>query len=137
MAQGKAWDKEKVLDVLEPIFKLGCSINKACEYAGIPPTTVITWYEKDPELRLKINSWQNEPSLLARKNWKKSLVEGRPSKFGPDIYTPAKEWLERKEKDEFSQRQEMTGAEGKELSINLVTYGEKLKDVSDVPEEDD
>lgn len=106
MAQGKAWNKEEVVEVLKPHFQLGCSIQRACDYAGIASSTVKTWIENDETLRLKITSWQNELSLLARKNWKESLVEGRPTKFGPDKYTPAAEWLQVREKEDFSKRTE-------------------------------
>lgn len=112
MAQGIARDKNKIInEVLQPIFKLGCSIRKACEYAGIPSTTVQTWIDNDDDLRAKITAWQNEPNLLARKQWIKNIKEGKPTKFGNDDYTPSKEWLERTEKDEFSTRQENINTE--------------------------
>ena len=112
MAQGIARDKNKIInEVLQPIFKLGCSIRSACEYAGIPSTTVQTWIDNDDDLRAKITAWQNEPNLLARKQWIKNIKEGKPTKFGNDDYTPSKEWLERTEKDEFSTRQENINTE--------------------------
>ncbi len=112
MLQRKSWDKEKIInEVLQPMFKLGCSVRKACAYAGIPSTTVQTWIENDDSLRAKITSWQNEPNLLARKQWIKNIKEGKPTKFGADDYTPSKEWLERTEKDEFSTRQENINTE--------------------------
>lgn len=112
MSQGKARDKDKIInEVLQPMFKLGCSIRKACEYAGIPSTTVQTWIDNDEDLRAKITAWQNEPNLLARKQWLKNIKEGKPTKFGNDDYTPSKEWLERTEKDEFSTRQENINTE--------------------------
>lgn len=118
MAQGKAWDKQQILyEVLKPLFQLGMSVCKACKTAGIPVTTVDTWIQNDDELRIKIGSWQKEPDLLARKQWIKSIKEGRPSKFGVDYYTPAKEWMERKEKDEFSTRNETTGEGGEPIKF--------------------
>lgn len=114
MAQGKKWKKDEVFKILEPIFKLGCNVTKACAYAGIPRTTVQTWIEEDAELRLQVDAWQNEPNQLARKNWAKKLREGD--------FDASKEWIKRKEKDEFSDRQEHTGADGESLQITLVNY---------------
>lgn len=116
MSQGKAWDKEQIVnEVLKELFQLGYSVTKACLVAGIPQSTVQTWIDSDEVLRLKITKWQNEPNILARKNWIKAIKEGIPTKFGPDDYSPSKEWLERREKEDFSTRGELTGKDGKDL----------------------
>ena len=107
MAQGIARDKDTVIEVLQPYFKKGCSVTKACNYAGIAQSTVQTWIDKDDDLRLKIKNWQNEPNDLARSAWLAKLAEGD--------YTAAKDWLSKKEKDEFSDRHEHTGADGEAL----------------------
>lgn len=117
------WNREKVIGELKKKLKLGYSVKKACELIGIPQSTVQTWIEKDDALRLKVVSWQNEISDLARREWKKAIKNGRPSKYGPDRYTPARDWLERKEKDEFSTRQEQTGKDGKPIETTQV-FGE-------------
>ena len=67
--QGKAWNKEEVVELLKPKFQLGYSFNKACELINLPPSTFKTWLETDEELRLKVNAWQNEISDLARTIW--------------------------------------------------------------------
>ncbi len=108
--QGKAWSQKKVLRTLEPYFRLGCNLKKACDYAGIPYTTVHTWISADEELRIKVNSWQNEVNEEARKVWANKIKSGD--------FLASKEWLERKEKDEFSVRTELTGADGKDLIPN-------------------
>lgn len=119
MAQGKARDKEGTLEVLKPFFKMGCSITKACNYAGIPTTTVLTWFDNDPVLRAKVSAWQNEPNVLARSNWIAKMAEGD--------YMASKEWISKKEKDEFADRVEQTGAEGKDLLPEIITEEEKAK----------
>ena len=127
MSQGKAWDKDKIIgDVLKPIFKLGYSVNKACEVAGIPRRTVNQWLEDDETLRLKVQTWQNEPNILARRQWIKALEHGIDKAV--DTYTPSKEWLERKEKDEFSTRKENTGADGKDLIPQFVVSTKEAKE---------
>ena len=96
MAQGRAWDKDKVIEALKPYYKLGYSSTKACQYAGIPQPTVTEWLKNDPELLLKVTAWQNEVNATARKNIAKKVQEG-------DDET-SKWWVERKERDEMSTR---------------------------------
>ncbi len=107
MAQGKEWNKDEVIEILRPYFQLGCNVTKACAYAGVSRTTVQTWIEDDEILRLKVQGWQNEMSTQARRNWKNKLDAGD--------FTAANEWLSKKEKDEFSNRTELTGEDGDPL----------------------
>lgn len=86
------------MEILRPFLQLGCSVRKACEYAGVPNSTVLTWVEADDDLRARVTAWQNEMNTLARRNWKEKLVDGD--------YQASKEWLQSKEKKEFSTRQE-------------------------------
>lgn len=116
MSQGKSWKQDEVIKILEPYFKLGCNVAKACSYAGIPRTTVQTWIENDEELRLKVTSWQNAMSVKARKLWDKAMDEGQVN--------AGTEWLKRKEKDEFSERTEQTGADGQPIVVKTITYGD-------------
>ena len=125
MAQGKKWNKKEILEVLKPFLKLGYSINKACDIVGIPESTVHTWIGKDAELRVQFTAWQNEISTLARQEWLVAIKEGKPSKFGPDRYTPSKEWLERKDRDEFSTRTDFTSGDDKIQRIDIQTLLEK------------
>jgi hypothetical protein len=112
MSQGKAWNKEEVIRTLEPFFKLGCNPKKACEYAGIPYTTVATWLQDDEELRMKVTAWQHEVSNQARQVLAKQISENNPA--------ISLEWMKRKEKDEFSDRQEHTGPEGGAIELKGV-----------------
>lgn len=111
MAQGKAWDKQKAIEVLKPYFQLGCSVTKACKYAGIAQSTVQTWIDNDEHLRLEITAWQNEISAKARANWRAKIASGE--------YQPSLQWLEKQEKDEFANRTELTGADGVQLTTSL------------------
>jgi hypothetical protein len=112
MAQGKEWNRDEVIEVLKPYFKLGCNVTKACNYAGVPRTTVQTWIENDEELRLKVTAWQSEISSVARSNIKKAVEEGNPQ--------TSMEWLKRKEKDEFSERGEISGPDGGAIKVEGV-----------------
>lgn len=116
MAQGRAHDKDAVIEILKPYLKQGCSVNKACNYAGIAQSTVQTWIDADETLRLKVTAWMNEPNTLARSNWIKKMADGD--------FQASEKWLSKKEKDEFSDRQELTGEGGEALKI---TFDEALK----------
>jgi hypothetical protein len=107
MSQGKKRDQKEVIEVLEPFFRLGYSVNKSCKLAKIPQSTVQTWIGEDDSLRLKINGWQGEIGSIARR----VVAEGINSGNKDD----AKWWLERREKAAFSTRAEQTGAGGKDL----------------------
>ena len=134
MAQGKEWDKEKVVEALKPFFLLGYSIRKACIHAGIPHSTVQTWLEKDEELRLQIGAWQNMVNSKARKNLIDTIQGVVRDEHGAIIETipvaqrvaTSLEWLKGMEKDSFSTRKELTGPDGEPLNSNL-TEEEKQK----------
>lgn len=106
MSQGIPRNKEKVIEALRPYFELDYSVKKACELVGVPQSTVQTWIDADDDLRVKIQGWQAQSSVLARKNWVEAIEKGIPTKNGPDKYTPAKDWLERREKGDWSTRTE-------------------------------
>ena len=117
MAQGKAWDKEKIIEVLKPYFQLGCSVRKACMYAGIAESTFQTWVGEDPELRVQIEAWQNEINAKARANWRAQIASGQ--------FEASRQWLERNEKDDFSLRTEHTGADGSPLGLSALFEASK------------
>jgi hypothetical protein len=124
MAQGKARNKEETIEALKPYFKMGCSVLKACNYGGIPQSTVQTWIDNDEALRVQVTAWQNEPNVLARTNWIAKMAEGD--------YNSSKDWISKKEKDEFSDRVEQTGANGEPISIAVETRAAIEKALDDV-----
>ena len=126
MAQGKAWNKEEVVEVLRPFFELGCDIAKACRYAGIPRPTVETWVLEDNELRLKIEAWQNSINMKAREALKEGIEKGDKSS--------AEWWLERREKEDFSPKTE-TELSSKQSFSDLIAELEKEAE-NDIAEQD-
>ena len=121
-------DKDKIIsEVLQPLFKLGLSVTKACRYAGIPQRTVQDWVEKDDELRLKINVWQNEVSLQARKNIAEKMVDKNSDRFIASQW-----WLRMKERDEFTERTEVVQSsvsyeELKQMQLDNLKEAEEIK----------
>jgi len=107
MAQGIEWDKDRIIEALKPYLQLGYSVHMSCTLAQIPTSTVATWMEKDESLRKQFKAWQNLVSASARKVVVDKINEGDDKQ--------ANWWLERREKKDFSSRQELTGKDGTDL----------------------
>lgn len=108
-------DREEILEKLKKYLQLDLSVTRACnaynsaEYElsriekrkpqFIAPRTVNEWAQHDEEFRSKIEFYQDTPNVLARTTWREKIVKGD--------YQAAKDWLERKEKNEFSTKTEV------------------------------
>lgn len=95
---------KETLDKLRHAFLMGCSDAEACIYANIHPTTLYTYQLKTEGFKEQKELWKNNPTLVARSNVHNALQEG-----DKDM---TKWYLERKKKDEFSTRSEITGKDG-------------------------
>ena len=121
MAQGKAFtdlQKAEIIKSLEPFFKLGCNLKKACAYGEICYNTVYNWVKDDEALLIKIKALQNEVNADARKVLVKAIKEGDKQ--------IALNWLSKKEKDEFSDRTELAGVDGEPLFRPTVEEQRKI-----------
>ncbi len=96
----------EVLAKLEEAFAWGCSDREACLWADIAEATLYVYQEKNPEFVERKEALKETPILEARK----SVLNG--VKKDPDL---ALKLLERKKKGEYSLRNELTGADGKDL----------------------
>ena len=88
-----------VLEKLDNAFSLGHSDEEACLVAQIDPQTLYNYCKKHPNYSSKKELLKNSPKIVARRNIVKDLNDG-------DVKT-SKWYLERKAKDEFSNRQEL------------------------------
>ena len=106
---------------LEEVFSLGGSDSEACFYANISKQTLYNYQEKNPEFVDRKEALKEKPILKARQTVVKALDDPKDAQW----------FLERKRKEEFSFRQEVTGPEGKELKLlsekQIETLKEKLK----------
>ena len=105
MAQGKAYDKQQILEGLKKYFLLGYSIQTACEYAGFDPSLVYKWAREDPSLSSKIKAWQGQVNAKARELIVHSILGDEKEGIKPDLKT-AQWWAERRERNDFSIRTE-------------------------------
>lgn len=111
-------DIEQYVADIKPYLELGCSIHESCVNAEIPYRTVMDYYERDKEIRRKIDRFKNHDIFLARQ----SVINGMTA--DPKL---AMDYLKNKKSDEFStkEKQEHTGKDGeaievKNININFV-----------------
>ena len=97
---------DDVVKKLEEIFLLDGTVEEACFFAGISKQTLYNWYKENPKMQERMDALRNEPFLKARRTIVKNLEN-------PQY---AFEYMKRKKKDEFSERAELTGKEGKDLN---------------------
>lgn len=97
----------EVISKLEEVFAIGGSDAEACFYADISHQTLYKYQNENPEFTERKNALKERPILKARQTIIKNLDDADTAKW----------FLQRKKKGEFSERQELTGAEGKPLIL--------------------
>ena len=107
---------EDTIRKLEEAFSIDASVKEACYYADISTDTYYRWIKEFPELSDKLERLREKPVLKARQTVVKSLDN-------PDY---AFKYLERKKKDEFSPRHELTGKDGNPIETS---YEVKLNEI--------
>ena len=107
---------EDTIRKLEEAFSIDASVKEACYYADISTDTFYRWIKEYPKLSYKLERLREKPVLKARQTVVKSLDN-------PDY---AFKYLERKKKDEFSPRQELTGKDGESIKTS---YEIKLNEI--------
>jgi hypothetical protein len=100
---------ESVINKLEEVFAIGGTDKEACFYADISHQTLYDYQEKHPEFVERKEALKQRPVLKARQTVVKAL----------DNPEDARWFLSRKMKKEFSERQELTGADGGKLTIEI------------------
>ncbi len=97
----------EVIEKLEQAFMRSLSDLDACFYAGIGKTALYDYQKEHPEFTERKHALRNLPSVKARANIVTEIDKGDTE--------ASMWWLERKEKQEFSTRNELTGADGEPL----------------------
>lgn len=67
--QRKTWRPaltEEHFRIVEECLKLDCTINEACDYAGISVPTYYNHYNKDPDFALRMDRAKDFPKMMAR-----------------------------------------------------------------------
>lgn len=125
MAQGKKFtetERKNILESLKPYLQLDYSLHKSYilafsnlkdKYKNKTPdyTTIQKWIKEDETLSIKVQSWRNSISSAARRNWANKVYDGD--------YNASKEWLERRERDDFYPKSENKADVSHSFSINF------------------
>lgn len=119
MAQGKAFDKKKVLKALEPYFLAGFTIKEACDESKVSDeSTIYKWIDKDPNILCEINSLRNRIALKAIEVLSHS-VESGDEKIALEV-------VKRRFKQQWSER-----VEQKVEGIDVTVESKQLNDILD------
>jgi len=121
---------DELIAKLREAFLIGATDLEACGYADISKQTLYNYQEKHPEFVDQKQAWKNQPILKAKMTVVKALNEPKDAQW----------YLERKKKDEFSSRAEVTGKDGKDIPMPTFTVQteeakknlEKLYEGSDI-----
>lgn len=105
--ENKSGFSDSVLRKLEDAFLQGMNNRQACFLADISESVFYEVLEKTPELAERFKLLSENTKVLAKKNIHTSIKKGKG-------YV-SMWYLERAAKDEFGERMEVTGADGKEL----------------------
>ena len=98
---------------LEQAFAYGASDKEACFYAGINPESLYKYQREHPEFTERKEALKESPILRARETVVKSLDDPKNAQW----------YLERKKKDEFSQRSEITGDNQNPIRMMVEKFG--------------
>jgi hypothetical protein len=104
---------EEMLAKLKMAFLIGASDREACAYAELTPSILYTYQKLHPEYVEQKEQWKETPILKARQE----LVKGLNN--NPEL---SLKYLERKLKNEFSLRNELTGKDGEKLEGNKIVF---------------
>lgn len=109
---------ESTLKQLEGAFANGATDVEACFLAKISHQTLYNYQKEYPEFIERKEGLKNMIKYIAKQKVKQTIE----TELGCDT---SKWYLERKGKDEgFSNRTEHTGADGKDLNITVINYGD-------------
>lgn len=99
-----------VIAKLETAFSLDSTVTEAIFYAGISKDAYYDFINANPEYTERFEALRNRLVLKARETIAREIGKS---------YANSMDYLTRKRKNEFSTRQELTGAEGTPLAPTL------------------
>jgi len=107
----------EIINKLEEVFAIGGTDNEACFYADIGKTTLYNYQQDHPEFVERKEALKERPILKARQTVVKALDNPQQAQW----------FLERKVKNEFASRSELTGKDGKDLIPEPLSEEDKAK----------
>lgn len=111
-----------VISKLEEAYLNDATDSEACLVAGVSVATLYNYQKEHPDFIERKEALKDSVKYRAKIN----LVRAISDEEKPDKET-SKWWLERRAKQEFAQRSEHTGKDGKDLPIPI--FGALTQDV--------
>lgn len=99
----------EIVGKIEYGFMKGLNVTECCHYADISRQAFYDYLEKNPDFADRIDELKSNPSTRAKLNVVEAIENG-----DTDL---SKWWLERKNKDEFSLKQEIAADVVQDVSI--------------------
>lgn len=133
MAQGKAYNQDKILESLRPYLELGFSRSKACKLIGLDETTLSKWATSSEEVSMKLTGWENTINALAMANIQMAIRKEAES----DDVRKENSWRWAQTKEETMKPKQDITTDGKELPqpiINVPVNNSYTEDSSDEEE---
>jgi hypothetical protein len=118
---------DKVVAKLIEAFHDDATIEQACYIADIDKASYYRWIEKDEDFRNEMGKAQEYPKVIAKNTILKAIKSG-------DAKT-AMDFIKRREKDRYSERNEFTGKDGQPLPAPIFSGKSNVSD-NDSNEED-
>lgn len=111
---GRPWfdgkDVKSIMAKLEEAASIDASVEESLFYADISRDSYYRFLEANPDFRNRLLALREKPVMLARQTVVTKLKEN---------YSNAMDYLSRKRKSEFSQRNEVTGKDGESIVIQI------------------
>ncbi len=102
---------DEVVSKLEYGFMRGMNITECCHYADISRTAFYEYLDKNPEFPNRMEELRSHPATRAKLNVVEAIENG-----DTDL---SKWWLERRNKDEFSTKQEIDADVKGDVTITI------------------
>ena len=96
---------------LEYGFMKGLNVTECCHYADISRNAFYDYLEKHPDFKDRMEELRSRPSTKAKLNVVEAIEKG-----DTDL---SKWWLERRNKDEFSTKQEVDADVKSDMTITV------------------
>lgn len=103
---------DAVLATLRQAYLMDATDEEAAEFADIHVATLYNYQLKHPEFREEKSAWKQNSTMKARVTVYNNLTDPRIAAW----------YLERKKKDEFGTRTEVTGKDGQDLPPIKIEY---------------
>ena len=116
---------KETVEKLEMAFMNSFTDAEACLYAWIDPWTLYNYIKVHPEFSSKKEALKNKPSMKAKLNMVKRINSWNDKESD-------KRWLERKNKEEFSSKQEVEQKWKIELELEIDLSNKTMKELAQI-----